>query len=67
MFQTLELTYAPNSQQFRFGATVGHRTKVFRLPYDWSDSAVGVARRCVRVRLSKDVDYLIDNLCALIS
>ncbi len=37
--------------------------KGFRLPRDWSDSAVGAVRRCIRVRLSKNVDYLIDNLC----
>ena len=36
--------------------------KGFRLPRDWSDSALGAVRRCIRVRLSKNVDYLIDNL-----
>jgi len=38
----------------------------FGLRHDWPDSAVGVATSCAHVRLSKNVDYLIDNLFVVI-
>src|ERR1700674_5860819 len=53
--------------RFRVGtAGMEHeRGKGFAFTVIWSDSAARTVQNCAYVRLSKNSDYLIDNLCVL--
>jgi hypothetical protein len=48
-----------------FGTTI-KLDEGFRLRHGWSDSTVGVALNWAYVKLSKNVDYRVDNVCGLI-
>jgi hypothetical protein len=65
IFQALELYGSPDA----WCSIVGQQANLdegFRLRHGWSDSAVGRFRGCAHFKLSKNVDYLIDNFCIAI-